>query len=311
MQESKMNSISHAIYFIKQYKKRYGLIKVIRVIYHYGYIVLKKFSPSSKNGIVEVNGYKMSIIPNDPGISQELQTFKTHEPLSTKLISNMLKNGMTCLDIGANIGYYVLLESNMVGETGKVIAVEPSPKNYECIKKNLELQPIQNVKAFNFAAGDMDGQIRFFLNERSNGCKVLLEDEKLPNRPGTVTHVPVKRMDQFLKDLNVEHVDFVRMDVEGYEWNIFKGMIDTIHNSKPIVQLEVHKGRMGKENTKEFFEFFLNNGYESSSYHQRDLDLPFIGTLNDVKEYSIKELIQLLEKNLLPNYFNLVLKPSN
>ena len=87
-------------------------------------------------------------------------------------------------------------------------------------------------KAFNFAAGDMDGQIRFFLNERSNGCKVLLEDEKLPNRPGTVTNVPIKRMDQFLKDLNVEHIDFVRMDVEGYEWNIFKGMIDTIHRLK-------------------------------------------------------------------------------
>ena len=58
-------------------------------------------------------------------------------------------------------------------------------------------------------------------------------------------------------------------------------------------------------------EFFLKNGYQLSSYHQRDLDLPFIGTLNDVKEYSIKELIQLLEKNLLPNFFNLVLKPSN
>ena len=116
-------------------------------------------------------------------------------------------------------------------------------------------------------------------------------------------------MDNFLSEIGVKHVDFVRMDVEGYEWNIFKGMSDTIKNSKPIVQLEVHKGRMGIDKTQEFFEFFLYNGYESVSYHPRDLDLPFIGTLNDVKQYTIKELIEMLKKNLLPNYFNLVLTP--
>lgn len=304
-----MSSISHALYFIRQYRKRYGFSKAIRVLIHYSYIAIKKFFPKVPHEIIEVNGYKMSIIPNDPGISQELQTFKIHEPLSTKLISKLLKTGMTCLDIGANIGYYVLLESKIIGDNGKVIAIEPSPQNYNCIKKNLELQNSQNVKAFNFAAGDTNGNIRFFINERSNGCKVLLEGEELPNRPGTVIQVPVKRMDDFLKELGVERVDFVRMDVEGYEWNIFQGMKNTIRKSKPIIQLEVHKGRMGNETTKIFFDFFKTNGYEVASYHQRDLDLPFIGTLKDIKKYTIDELIEKLNKNLLPNYFNIVLKP--
>lgn len=251
----------------------------------------------------------MLIIPNDPGISQELQTFKTHEPLSTKIISQLLRKGMICLDIGANIGYYVLLESKIVGDTGRVIAIEPSPQNYSCIQKNLQLQKSQNVNAFNFAAGDTDGSIRFFVNERSNGCKVLLEGEKLPNRPGTVIEVPIKRMDNFLNEKEIKKIDFVRMDVEGYEWNIFQGMINTIQKSKPIVQLEVHKGRMGNKITNNFFEFFKTNGYEVSSYHNRDLDLPFIGTLNDVKKFTIDELVEKLNQNLLPNYFNLVLKP--
>lgn len=304
-----MNSVSHALYFIKQYQKRYGVKKVVRVLVHYGYILSKKIIPRQKKNIIEVNGYKMWIIPNDPGISQELQTFKTHEPLSTKLIVQLLKKGMTCLDIGANIGYYVLLESKIVGNDGRVIAVEPSPQNYDCIKKNIELQKLENIKAFNFAAGDTNGNIRFFVNERSNGCKVLLEGEKLPNRPGTVIHVPVRKIDDFLNDEGIEKVDFIRMDVEGYEWNIFQGMKNTVQKSKPIIQLEVHKGPMGNETTTDFFEFFKANGYEVISYHQRDLDLPFIGTLKDIKKFTIDELIEKLNKNLLPNYFNLVLKP--
>ena len=71
-----MSSISHALYFIKQYKRRYGFSKVIRVIFHYGYIVIKKIVPKNSSDIIEVNGYKMSIMANDPGISQELLTFK-------------------------------------------------------------------------------------------------------------------------------------------------------------------------------------------------------------------------------------------
>ena len=194
-----MGSISHAIFFIKQYKKRYGISKAFRVLIHYGYIVIKKIKP--KSNILEINGYKMKVMKGDPGISQELQTFGTHEPLSTKLISNLLQKGMTCLDIGANIGYYVLLESKIVGNEGRVIAIEPSPPNYICIKENLQLENTSNVKVFNFAAGDTEGKIRFFVNKRSNGCKVLLEDEEPPNRPGTITNVPIRKMDLFLQEL--------------------------------------------------------------------------------------------------------------
>ena len=303
-----MGSISHAVFFVRQYKKRYGLAKSIRVLIHYGFIVVKKLVP--KSSILEVNGYKMRVMKGDPGISQELQTFRTHEPLSTKLIADLLQKGMTCLDIGANIGYYVLLESKIVGNEGKVLAIEPSPPNYECIKNNLDLENTTNVNAYNFAAGDTEGEIRFFINKRSNGCKVLLEGEKPPNRPGIITNVPIKMIDNFLEEIKIDHIDFVRMDVEGYELNIFEGMKNTIKKSKPIIQLEVHKGRMGIEKTNKFFEFFENNGYEINSYHQRDLDLPIIGTLSDIKYHNMETMKNMLEAKTLPNYFNLTLIPK-
>jgi len=281
------------------------------VIFHYSYIALKIILPSPKSHILKVNGYKIKVMPNDPGISQELHTFKTHEPLSTQLISKELKPGMTCLDIGSNIGYYVLLENKIVGNSGRVIAIEPSPYNFQCLEENLEFPENSNVEAYNFAAGDIDGKIRFFVNERSNGCQVLYEGRKIPNRPGKVIEVPIKKIDNFVEENNFESIDFVRMDVEGYEYNIFQGMENTIKKFKPIIQIEVHKSHMGKEKTKKFFEFFKKNNYQTKSFHHRALDLPMIGTSKDIKSFTIDQLIKMLEKDMLPSYFNLILKTND
>ena len=103
--------------------------------------------------------------------------FKTHEPLTTKLLSKELKKGMTCLDVGGNIGYYTLLESNIVGNDGKVIAIEPSPPNFKHLKKNLSIQDAKNVDAYNFAAGDVDGEVNFLVYRESNGSFTIPDGE--------------------------------------------------------------------------------------------------------------------------------------
>jgi FkbM family methyltransferase len=303
------SSLYHALFNIRHYGRRYGASKQFRVILHYSFIVLKKFFPNKRNPLT-VNGYRIMVMPDDPGISQELQTFKTHEPLSTQLIARELKPGMTCLDIGSNIGYYVLLENKIIGDTGKVIAIEPSPYNFQCLKKNLEFPENSTVKTFNFAAGDIDGEIRFFVNERSNGCQVLNEGRKVPNRPGKIINVPIRTMDKFVEEQNLKNIDFVRMDVEGYEYNIFKGMSKTIEKFHPIVQIEVHLSHMGEEKTRKFFEFFKNHNYETTSFHHRALDLPMIGTKNDIYDFNIDRLLDMLQKKELPSYFNLIIKYS-
>ena len=293
---------------VKRYRKLYGITKAIRVILHYGYVATKKNKQkNSDNLIVDVNGYKLAVIPGDLGISSELLMFKTHEPLTTKLLSKELKKGMTCLDVGGNIGYYTLLESQIVGNDGKVIAIEPSPPNFQHLKKNLEIQDTANVDAYNFAAGDKDGEVNFLVYQESNGS-FTIPDGETTNLPGELIKVPAKRMDTFLDELNVKHVDFVRMDVEGYESHIIQGMTNTIKTSKPMFQIEVHASLMGKEGTKQFLKEFQNHGYEAKYYIPRDIDLPIVGTMNDVKYHTIDTLIEMLENDTLSHFFNLCLK---
>ena len=293
---------------VKQYKKNYGIVKAIRVLVHYGVVATKKIKQKNSNQfIVDVNQYKLEVIPGDLGISSELIMFQTHEPLTTKLLSKELKKGMTCLDVGGNIGYYTLLESNIVGNNGKVIAIEPSPVNFKHLKKNLSIQDAKNVDAYNFAAGDVDGEVNFLVYRESNGS-FTIPDGETTDLPGELIKVPAKRMDTFLNELNIEHVDFVRMDVEGYEHHIIEGMKNIIKNSKPMFQIEVHVTLLGKEGTKKFLKEFQDYGYEAKYYVPRDIDLPIIGTMNDVKHHTIDTLLEMLENDTLSHFFNLCLK---
>ena len=70
----------------------------------------------------------------DRGISREFALYHVHEPIATEFMKGLLREGMVGIDIGANIGYYVLLEKRLVGSEGKVVAVEPAPRNLELLR---------------------------------------------------------------------------------------------------------------------------------------------------------------------------------
>jgi len=287
------------------------MTKALRVVLHYGYVAIKKYTQKNPGDlIVDVNGYKLEVIPGDLGISSELLMFKTHEPLTTKLLSKELKKDMVCLDVGGNIGYYTLFESNIVGPNGKVIAIEPSPPNFKYLKKNLEIQNIKNVDAYNFAAGDRDGDINFLIYEESNGS-FTIPDGETTNLPGEIIKVQAKRLDTFLDELKINRVDFVRMDVEGYESYIIEGMPNIIKSFKPMFQIEVHASLLGKDGTKKFLKTFQEYGYEAKYYVPRDIDLPIIGTMNDVKHHTIDTLLEMLENDTLSHFFNLCLENNS
>ena len=143
--------------------------------------------------------------------------------------------------------------------------------------------------------------------KESNGSFTIPEGETT-NLPGEIIKVKSKQIDTFLSELNVKHVDFVRMDVEGYESHILNGMKKTIQTSKPMFQIEVHASILGKNGTKQFLKQFQDYGYEAKYYVPRDIDLPIIGTMNDVKHYSIDTLIKMIENDTLSHFFNLSLK---
>jgi len=295
-------------YFLRQHGIKRTLIGILCYIYWQFKKVRYDFS---KEHTVSVNGCQLSLIPNDAGISEELLVFNCHEPFSTKILSNNLQEGMVCLDVGGNLGYYATLESKKIGKSGRVIVLEPSPLNFKYLTKNLSLQNQSNYELFNYACGNREGEVQFLISKHSNTSRVLKDHEK-PSADMNLIKVPVIKLDDFMEKKGIKKLDILRMDVEGYEVEILEGAKDLIRNFQPNIQIEVHLQRLGPKNTKKVLEMFQNAGYKNIYFIARELDFAFVGNNNDMKKTNIAELIVNLENNLLPRAFILFLeKPED
>jgi FkbM family methyltransferase len=316
------------IYFTKYFGIRKAAAEMI--CFHYTLLKRAKWSltPKQDNKIVNVNGIKMAVMQNDKGISEELILWGAHEPLATEILERELAPDMFCIDIGANIGYYALLESKIIGKNGKVIAIEPAPSNFGLLKRNIALQETNtsgstsrnnnnNIEAYNLAIGDVNGKVDFVITQFSNLNRVLRENEHRYNatiylKPGIllsdITTVVSKRLDTFVSERQIGSIDFIRMDVEGHENKIIKGMQQTLMKYKPQLMIEVHKDYLGTRETIDFLLELKSYGYELKYYVPREIDSPLLASHTDLKKtISIDDAISLLERNLLPSSFNIFL----
>jgi len=292
--------------------KKYGLVKAIKFFYSwYCGQYNQKGVDLGKERIIDCkNGCQLHLIPNDIGISLELTRFGIHEPVTTQIVQDKIKEGMICLDCGGNIGYYATIESKLVGKTGKVIAIEPSPVNVKYLEKNLKLQGQDNYEIHNLACGDTDGEIKFIISDISNMCHVAKEGEVESGNKKFVK-IPVKKLDSFLIDKHLPRLDLLRMDIEGSELRLFEGAIQTIKKYKPMIQMELHPGHLGPENTRKLLKLLKNEGYEFSTFMIGYLDTPLVGTRRDIKNYKIDDLLQMIDNDIHPKNILLFIENKN
>jgi len=207
----------------------------------------------TRRGLVlrEIQGSKMYLDTCDPGISRELILYGAHEALATKVVRRVLSSGMTVIDIGANLGYYALLEASLVGEEGQVYALEPVPENFEMLSKNIEVNDYKNVKAYCKAISSKSDVAEMALTHGSNWGSLFdttaetasdYISQRMRKLTRQTTKVNAVTLDEFLSAEGVNRVNFIRMDIEGYEVEAVKGMINTLRNTPPPIKLffEIH-----------------------------------------------------------------------
>lgn len=139
----------------------------------------------------------------------------------------LVKPGMTVIDLGANVGYYTRLFSDLVGPRGRVFAFEPNPENLVALRSNLSSPRYSNVEICPFAASDQDGTATLFVSPGHSNHS-LIEGYTAAE---TKLEIPVVTIDRFLKNREIAAVDFVKMDIEGGESRALQGMRETIRSS--------------------------------------------------------------------------------
>lgn len=172
------------------------------------------------DSIITKEGFRMFLNKNDIAVSGELALKKTWEETETELIKRELKKGDVFLDIGANIGYYTLLASKIVGDKGRVFSVEPDPENFALLKKNVEVNNCKNVTLIEAAASDISGKIKLFLSDLNMGDHQTYDSGTGRN----AIEIEAIRIDEYFNKISCPKIDLVKMDIEGAEGDALRGM---------------------------------------------------------------------------------------
>jgi FkbM family methyltransferase len=155
-----------------------------------------------------------------------------------EILARDVQTGDVAYDIGSNIGLYTVLLSKAVGNHGQVIAYEPARQSYEILRDNLTLNAVTNVRTFQVALGDHRGEEKLYFSDADRVFACLTR----PRSP-TMTHqiVQVVEGDKFREAENLPIPRVVKIDVEGYEYAVIRGLRRTLSNPAcQLVACEVH-----------------------------------------------------------------------
>jgi len=176
--------------------------------------------------------FKMYVDTRDIGIAPHLMFGGHWEMWITKLFCELLRPGMTVVDVGANFGYYTLLAAAGVRVENRVHAIEADPQNFEILNKNVEVNGYQHiVKTYNCAALNERREVTFHQYRNHFGSNGIFSDPADPRIASSV-RVPGIPLDELI----TTSVDLMKIDAEGCEPLIFEGMQQLIQRS-PNIQI--------------------------------------------------------------------------
>lgn len=145
-----------------------------------------------------------------------------------------LKKGVF-VDVGANIGKYSVIIGRQLKDKGKVISIEASEDIFKILKKNIELNNLQNVIPLNLAVSDKKGISEFYLANKGLGTASSLFEIKEHSKK---VKVKTDTLDGIIKDLEIKKIDLIKIDVEGAEPRVLRGALDILKKDKPKVVFE-------------------------------------------------------------------------
>ncbi len=178
---------------------------------------------------INVKGASISLNKSDAIVSGNL-ALGCYETYNLDLFEAQLKPGMCVFDVGANIGLYTAIAAIKVGGSGRVVALEPDKTNCSFIKKTTTENSFENVDIHQKAAGDRCGVANLYI------CETNKADHRVYDNSNNRTNVEIEMvtLDSIFEGLAVKNVDVMKIDTQGFEYSVFRGMNKIILASPQI-----------------------------------------------------------------------------
>lgn len=221
--------------------------------------------------IVHLSGSKLKIFPPRSNlVGRALYQSGVWEPEVTGALRALIKLGDTVFDIGGDAGYYTVIFAKLTGSSGKVVVFEPIPKAQERIMENVRLNGFTNVEMVDLALGSNPGSFvlerpfqdsRINLNKREPGPEDIL--------------VKVVRFDALAAERSLPKADLIKIDVEGAELEILKGMEDYVSANHPTFVIELHPTLLPQfgATVEDVIQWLKTRGYTLTALDAGDVSL--------------------------------------
>lgn len=235
-----------------------------------------------KDGIVWLNKEDIAIYTSaDNYIEWSILSTGTYEDEIGKLIKISLTAGDTAVDIGSNIGLQSLRMSACVGTTGKVFAFEPLNYLQEKFKKNMSLNKADNVTLFPFALSDQQNELDLVINKSQwNQGTFSLNNNATGNDKQRVV---VKVADEIPEIQLANNISLIKIDVEGFEYQVLNGLKQTLQKHKPRIIFEYDSNYWVQtgQSIADCYEFLLSLNY--SLYQVSIVSCQLINSPNQIE----------------------------
>jgi FkbM family methyltransferase len=182
-----------------------------------------------------------AIFVAQPGVALgwHVALFGNYEPELREIFRTVLPAGGVAVDVGANVGWHTLLMARLVGEGGRVLAAEANPSVRARLQEHLHLNRIRQVEVVAYALADTEGTVAFHAPEADDpgaGNGHVLSAVDGVDRG--IIRVETRTLDTVCTAAQVERLDLIKIDVEGFEWPVVKGAEQTIARFRPHIVFE-------------------------------------------------------------------------
>lgn len=215
--------------------------------------IIKKFR---KSGTSNINNHKIYFNLNSD-VTKRLFLDNEFESNEINYCLEYIIDDSVVLDIGANIGLHTVYFAQKA-KNGIVFAFEPSKSTFRFLVNNT--CGLNNVITLNFAVSDKTHMTKFYVSD-DDAYSSLKDTQR--KKIAAIENVMVYDLNTFFIPVNIKKLDFVKIDVEGFEFEVLKGMDKLITYYKPTLFVEIYKGTNSNDSPEETIEFIVNKGYDA------------------------------------------------
>lgn len=170
-------------------------------------------------------------------------------------IKNFIHKGDTILDVGGNLGFFVLILTDLINDSGKIYSFEPSNRLNKKLASTIRINNIKNVEIVDLALGEEEGISSLYYNPKQSGLSSIVTHSE---KDYLIEEIKITTIDKFSKKIS-DRIAFIKIDTEGFEPQVLRGAKETIKKDKPIIYIELGGDHL--ESSLEALKILKESGY--------------------------------------------------